>query len=59
LAECFVDALGGLFSVVAENIKISIKVNPEKYGTEKSPNINFKVSKVFGNMFKKIEDNHY
>ncbi len=54
LAECFVDALGGLFSVVAKNIRILIKINPEGYGNAKSPNISIKATKSFGLMFKKL-----
>jgi hypothetical protein len=44
--ECFVDALGGLMSVVAQNIQIKVKVS-QLHGILE-PTQKLKISKVFG-----------
>lgn len=46
--EMFIDAIGGLFSVVAQNVKIEVWINKE--------NKNFSdanISKTFGDIWKK------
>ncbi|CAD8073393.1 unnamed protein product [Paramecium sonneborni] len=47
LDEFFVDALGGLISVIGESIQISIKSNPDQ------PFQNIQIAKTYGNMWQK------
>lgn len=44
--ECFADALGGLFSVVAEDINISVTPNNKNLFSD------MKISKIYGDMWK-------
>jgi len=50
--DSFVDALGGLFSVVAENVNISLNLNNSHEYLK-----NVKISKTFGDMWKENKKN--
>lgn len=53
LDEFFVDALGGLVSVVGDNIEISIKL------TAKAPFNGIKIKKTYGKAWHRLNDENY
>ena len=48
--ECFMDALGGLFSVVSNNVQVQIKVKDC---------LNVQVGKTYGDAWKKISESEF
>ncbi len=54
--EFFIDALGGLFSVVAQDIKIEVKVNQEDDNFKKFFQ-NVRVNKTYGDMWNCAQKN--
>lgn len=53
----FVDALGGLFSVVAQNMRVEVKISPENNSLFGG----VKITKTYGEMWKfdNIKEVHY
>ena len=54
--EFFIDALGGLFSVVAQEVEIEVSLNLQ------DPQVNYffnqaRITKTYGNMWKTIKPN--